>query len=105
MLLSNQVECHNCGEKPWSAHRHDFVQCGCVTDADRVCVDGGMDYPRRVAGPNADWTDISIHVEDRHVIGLTNAITDATRNDLGKVCNVVRYIRDEMDINLTTEDL
>jgi len=105
MILSNQVRCNHCGEEPWSGHRHDFVGCGCATDAHRVYVDGGMDYTRRLFGPKSDYTDISITISDKHLEGLIEAITDPTRNDLGKVCNLARYLRDEMDINITpTED-
>ena len=104
MILSNQVRCNNCGEEPWSAHRHDFVRCGCITVAEQVCVDGGMDYLRRVAGKDADFTDMSISIPDKHVEGLKDALSDPERNELGKLCNVVRYLRDEMDINVTTEE-
>lgn len=104
MILSNQVKCNNCGEAPWSAHRHDFVRCACTTEAEQVCVDGGMDYLRRVWGPKSDYEDISIRIPDRHVEGLMDALSDPERNDLGKLCNVVRYLRDEMDINVTSEE-
>ncbi len=44
MILSNQVECLKCGDKPFSAHRHDFKYCKC----EKVAVDGGMDYLKRM---------------------------------------------------------
>jgi hypothetical protein len=103
MILSNQVHCHNCDEKPWSGHVHDFVQCGCVTASERVCVDGGQEYLRRVSGPAADYTDISITMDEAHVTGLKDELSDPERNELGKLCNVVRYLRDEMGINVTQE--
>lgn len=103
MILSNQVLCHNCGEAPWSAHRHDFVQCGCLTSNLQVAVDGGQDYLRRVAGKDANYADISIVIDEVHLKGLEAAIADKTRNDLGKVCNLARYLRDEMDINITPQ--
>jgi hypothetical protein len=101
VILSNQVRCNHCGEEPWSGHRHDFVNCGCNSAEHRVSVDGGMDYLRRVMGTKADFTDISIEVDDVHCRGLEAAFTDKTKNDLGKLCNVVRYLRNEMDINVT----
>ena len=100
MILSNQVKCNKCGEAPWSSNRHDFVQCACITEAERVCVDGGMDYLRRVHGPDSDYEDISIVIAEEHVEGLRDALSDPERNELGKLCNVVRYLRDEMDINV-----
>jgi len=80
------------------------VFCGCPDRADAVAVDGGMDYLRRVSGASSNYTDISISLSEKHIEGLTVAITDATRNDLGKVCNLVRYLRDELDINVTQEE-
>ena len=104
MILSNQVRCNHCGESPWSAHRHDFVFCSCNDEAHRVAVDGGMDYLRRVMGAKSDFTDIPIELSDEHIAGLTKAFSDKTKNDLGKVCNLVRYLRDELDINVTQEE-
>jgi hypothetical protein len=101
MILSNQVRCNHCGETPWSGHRHDFVACGCPQSKTQVSVDGGMDYLRRVFGKEADYTEMSIEVDDKHCTGLQDAFTDPERNELGKVCNLVRYLRDEMNINLT----
>ena len=104
MILSNQVRCNHCGEEPWSAHRHDFVRCGCELAEHQVAVDGGMDYLRRVFGMKSDYTDLSITIEDEHVDGLKDALSDPERNELGKLCNVVRYLRDEMDINVTARE-
>ncbi len=104
MILSNQVRCNHCGEEPWSAHRHDFVWCGCPQEDTRVAVDGGMDYLRRIYGKNADVTDMSITLNDKLCRGLEEAMTDKTKNDLGKLCNVVRFLRDEMDINVTQRE-
>jgi hypothetical protein len=59
-----------------------------------------MDYLRRVHGPDSDYEDISIEIAEEHVEGLRDALSDPERNELGKLCNVVRYLRDEMDINV-----
>jgi hypothetical protein len=105
VILSNQVRCGHCGETPWSAHRHDFVHCGCPQSDTGVAVDGGMDYLRRVSGTKADFTEMSITLDDVQCRGLEAAMTDKTKNDLGKLCNVVRYLRDELDINVTNEGI
>jgi len=63
-----------------------------------------MDYLRRVWGSNADFEDISITMSEKHFDGLVEAFTDKGKNDLGHVCNLVRYLRDEMDINVTQEE-
>jgi len=101
MILSNQVTCHNCGESPWSGHRHDFVQCACDLAKDRVAVDGGVDYLRRVAGSDADFTDVSINIADTDSQALIRAFTGDTPDDFGKLCALARYLRDEMDINIS----
>jgi len=99
MILSNQVRCNHCGEEPWSASRHDFVNCSCSLSKHRVSVDGGMIYLRRVFGTSSDYTDISIVVEEEHIKPLLKMIEDKKKNSLGKLCNVMRYLRDELDIN------
>jgi hypothetical protein len=104
MILSNQVLCNNCGGTPYSAHRHDFQGCDCESEKFQVCVDGGMDYLRRVSGKNSNYTDMSISLDEKHCDGLMDAFTDPERNELGKLCNLVRYLRDEMDINVTQEE-
>ena len=104
MILSNQVLCNHCGETPWSSHRHDFVYCGCIDEAHKIAVDGGMDYLRRVAGNKADYRDLSISLDPKHIAGLIDAFSDKKKNDMGKVCSLVRYLRDEMDINVTERE-
>jgi hypothetical protein len=99
MIISNQVECLKCGDKPYSAHRHDFRYCKCGACA----VDGGMDYLRRL-GQAADMKDMSLSISDKHLMLVIEAILDETRNNLGKVCNLARVLRDEMGINLIEEE-
>ena len=96
MILSNQAECLQCGDTPWSAHRHDFRHCKCGA----MAVDGGMSYLRRLGKSK----DMSLSVSDKDAEGLIAAFTDDTRNDLGKLCNVARYLRDNMNINLHEEE-
>ena len=99
MILSNQVRCPECGGTPYSAHRHDFKPCNCGA----IAVDGGMEYLRRV-GAVMEMEDISIVISDDHATGLLYCIDDATKNTLGKLCNVARYLRDEMGINISEEN-
>jgi len=95
VILSNQVMCLECGDEPFSAHRHDFRPCKCGA----VSVDGGMEYLRRVGEP-ALRVDMSIVISQEHTDGLLDAIEDTDKNTLGKLCNVARYLRDEMGINI-----
>ena len=92
MILSNQVVCNQCEDRPYSAHRHDFKYCKCG----QVAVDGGMDYLRRVG---SGYTDISIVVSDEVYGLLCDAINDDTKNTLGKVCNLARVMRDDMGVD------
>lgn len=98
MILSNQARCLKCGDTPWSSHRHDFRHCECGA----IAVDGGMEYLRRVGEPS-DFEDMSIRVSDEHVEGLRDALSDPERNELGKLCNVVRYMRDNMGVTFESD--
>ena len=100
MILSNQAKCLKCGDTPYSAHVHDFQYCECGA----MAVDGGMEYFRRL-GNAADIEEMSISMSKVHMDGLIESFTDKTKNDLGKVCNLVRYLRDEMGINATVEEV
>lgn len=94
-ILSNQLRCHKCGDTPYSAHRHDFRYCKCGA----VAVDGGMDYLGRGGGFD-DCTEMSITITDELYNSIADAITDPERNELGKVCNLVRVLRDELGVNI-----
>jgi hypothetical protein len=98
MILSNQVRCLKCGDTPWSGHRHDLRFCKCGA----VAVDGGMEYLRRVGEPS-DMEEMSLSVSQEHLDLLRDAITDPERNELGKVCNLARVLRDDMGINISEE--
>jgi hypothetical protein len=88
MILSNQMYCPACKMSIYSAHRHDFVYC---------FVDGGMDYLRRTL----NGIDQSIVISDEDYKGLLAAIEDETKNSLGKLCSIARYLRDSMGINIS----
>jgi len=47
-LIKNAAQCLNCNDIIESKHRHDFVSCKCG----ELCVDGGLDYLRRVGNIN-----------------------------------------------------
>jgi hypothetical protein len=100
MLLSNQAKCVKCGDTPYSSHVHDFRHCKCGA----MAVDGGMEYIRRL-GDSSLIEEMCISMPKVHMEGLAEAITDETKNDLGKVCNLVRYLRDEMGFNVSVEEV
>ncbi len=95
MILSNQARCLRCGDEPWSAHRHDFRHCECGA----MAVDGGMAYLRRIGQPS-DIVEMSIVVTDEEYKALAEAVEDKTKNTLGKICNLSRVLRDDMNINI-----
>lgn len=96
-ILSNQVQCDNCGDTPWSQHRHDLSSCECGM----VSVDGGQEYLRRVHRENATYTEHSILVQ-RLPFGfnkgtLVHTIAqsmDSNRNPYGVALAALRGIRD-----------
>ena len=95
MILSNQIHCVHCGDEPYSAHRHDFRHCECGA----VAVDGGMDYLRRIGNPE-DMVEMSIQITEDDYDALVKAINDKSKNDLGKICNLARVLRDELNVNI-----
>ena len=95
MILSNQAKCLICDDTPWSSHRHDFRHCECGA----MAVDGGMDYLRRLGNPQ-DIREMSICISDEDYAALILAIEDDTKNTLGKICNLARVLRDDMNINI-----
>tara|TARA_Y100000034_G_C6863267_1_gene393170 strand:- start:265 stop:597 length:333 start_codon:yes stop_codon:yes gene_type:complete len=91
-ILSNQIECLHCGDKPFSSHRHDFRSCECG----RTAVDGGMEYLRRVGAIQA-YKDMSIEWDQELFDSVSEAINwslDNNRNVLGTICAIARYMRD-----------
>ena len=59
---------------------------------------GGMDYLRRVYEDRDDFTDISIECSQEHYDNLLEAMNDKSKNDLGKICNILRVVRDQEEI-------
>ena len=57
MIITNKIECLECGDIIESTYRHDFKWCNCGSCA----VDGGKDYLRRV-GKN--WKELSTFKDD-----------------------------------------
>lgn len=104
MILSNQVECLKCGDKPFSANRHDFKSCKCGS----ISVDGGMDYLRRVGDFSLEATkEISIEISSEACEAAKKEIKwalDSGRNELGILCAVARALRDN-GVQLKTEGL
>lgn len=92
MILSNQVECIKCGDKPYSANRHDFKYCKCGS----IAVDGGMDYLRR-AGSIDLFNEMSINIDDEVAQACLDNIgemVNSNRNNLGILCGIARTLRD-----------
>lgn len=91
-ILVNQVECLKCGDKPFSAHRHDYSECSCGT----IAVDGGMDYLKR-SGDLDQYKDISVIISEEAFDAIGESLEwaeDTGRNTLGKICAIGRYLRD-----------
>lgn len=97
-ILQNQVRCNKCNDEPYSAHRHDFVECKCGN----IAVDGGMDYLKR-SGDLYNYTELSVSIEKGVYIDLVEALVwaeETGRNELGTICAIMRVLRDN-DYDLT----
>lgn len=93
VIVSNQVECLKCGDKPFSGHVHDFKPCKCGA----VTVDGGPHYLRRVYQEQTDYRELSISIEKEKLDSIIAEATTAQetgRNIRGIVYAVLRGCRD-----------
>ncbi len=90
-IVSNQVECLRCGDKPFSMHRHHFQPCNCGA----VTVDGGQDYLKRLGTPS-NWKEMSISISRELLQPLIDEVGRSmeTRNPLGVTLACLRAIRD-----------
>ena len=98
-IIQNEVQCNECGNRIFSAHRHDFVRCSCGS----VAVDGGMEYTRRVFKTGADYTDqtMTMDIEDLDkCIQAVKWAKDNNRNDFGVALAVIRALRDTGYLNM-----
>ena len=90
MILSNQIKCLNCGDEPFSTHRHHMSHCECGA----VAADGGMEYLRRVG---SGYIDLSVTIDELTFEMCMSALEwcdDTKRNNLGRVCAIFRALRD-----------
>lgn len=55
MSQGKAITCLTCGTTIRSKHVHHLVRCTCPTEETFVFVDGGDDYLRMGAGPQARW--------------------------------------------------
>ena len=90
LIIVNQITCTECGDRPFSAHVHDYTECKCGAAA----VDGGHEYLKRTG---TAWVDISIIVPEEVFNACVNQLEwcdETGRNNLGKVCAIFRALRD-----------
>lgn len=93
VIVSNQAQCLVCGDKPFSAHVHDYKMCFCGN----VAVDGGVSYLKRSVRDKEKYKNLSIVLERSLINDLIEAVRwarESDRNDLGAVYAVLRAIRD-----------
>ena len=101
MIIQNQAECLNCGDKPFSANHHDYKSCKCG----QIAVDGGMDYLGRT-GKIGFIRELSISFPEAAVKDARAEIEQAIengRNSLGVLCAVARVLRDHKLLAKETE--
>ena len=93
MIISNQVECLKCGDKPFSMSVHHTATCKCGS----ISVDSTDHHQLKRSGDLDNYKDISIEAPQSLVQALTDQVglsTSAGRNDYGVALGVFRAIRD-----------
>ena len=92
MIIENAVTCLACGDRIFSKHRHDFVNCTCGA----VAVDGGQEYLRRV-GDFSNAMDHSWSLPDdvyKECAEAAQNAMDTGRNKFGIANAVMRKLRE-----------
>ena len=54
-IITNKIQCKNCGDIIESTYTHDWVECSCG----RVSVDGGHEYMKRSFKEEGDYIELS----------------------------------------------
>lgn len=92
MIIENSAVCLSCGDKIFSAHRHDYVTCTCGA----IAVDGGQEYLRRV-GDLGTAMDLSWSLPDdvyRECAENAQEAIYTNRNKFGIANAVMRVLRE-----------
>jgi hypothetical protein len=93
LIVSNSIQCLECGDVIFSAHRHDYKECGCGACA----VDGGMEYLRIMAAGGARYKELYITLPESVINAGLEALAwakETGRNDRGALYAVLRALRD-----------
>lgn len=84
MIISNQMRCHDCGDEPFSPHRHAMVYCKCGN----IAVDGGTEYLRRLAKEGASYTELSIAITDEAFATIRTRLDEELKASLVNVSDI-----------------
>lgn len=90
MCIQNEIECVKCGERIYSAYRHDFKVCSCGL----VGVDGGLSYLRRL-GNRSDYIEHSTYIRTKAIQDCIEAVKQSTadhKNEFGTVLALIRTL-------------
>ena len=90
MCIQNQIECVKCGERIYSAYRHDFKVCTCGL----VGVDGGLAYLRRL-GNRSDYIEHSTYIKTKAIQDCIEAVKQSKidgKNEFGTVLALIRTL-------------
>jgi hypothetical protein len=91
-IIQNQIRCNQCGDEPYSAHRHDCKSCKCGA----VAVDGGMEYLKRSCVEGATYTELSYSMTEEVIDEVKEAVRwgqETGRNEFGIALAVIRVLR------------
>jgi hypothetical protein len=101
MIVENAAVCLSCGDKIFSRHRHDFVNCTCGA----IWVDGGQEYLRRV-GDFENAMDLSWSLPDDVYKECAEAAQDAVEKiSLDEKAFRFLYNEDAMAVEKTADGI
>ena len=93
IIISNQVKCLKCGDRPYSSHVHDMSSCECGS----ISVDGGASYLKRSGDLDA-YEELAISASTSEVEDLRGIVIENTGDVIELVENLVAYKLDNFYI-------
>lgn len=97
MCVQNEIECLKCGERIYSAYRHDFKVCSCGL----VGVDGGLAYLRRL-GNRDDYIERSTYIKTKAIHDCIESVKQSKIDGKNEFGLVLAIIRDLVSHNIIT---
>lgn len=103
-LVRNRIQCNHCGDIIESKSVHNFVTCSCG----RVSVDGGLDYAKRTAKEQGDYTELGeweeVEVDSKKIVEFEELRASISESDIEKFLKLYEKKREELNLQYIRYD-